>query len=80
MRYLNIACYCVNFNDYDFLYEILRKLSFAGVGAELSMFTDDMDFMVQLLGERRRFAGYPITFMALIWKWRRQQSAVAWNI
>lgn len=62
MRYLNIACYCVNFNDYDFLYEILRKLSFAGVGAELSMFTDDMDFMVQLLGERRRFAGYPITF------------------
>ncbi|MGN0132412.1 MAG: sugar phosphate isomerase/epimerase family protein [Lachnospiraceae bacterium] len=62
MRLLNIACYCVDFDQYDFLYEILERLEFADAGAELSMFSDKPEYMKKLLNQKERFAKYAITF------------------
>lgn len=62
MKNLNIACYCVDFNNYDFLLEILERTAFAGTGAELSMFSDRPEYMEELLGQRERFSRYPVTF------------------
>lgn len=62
MRLLNIACYCVDFDQYDFLEEILKKLQFANVGPELSMFSDRPEFMKRLKEQKDRFADYAVTF------------------
>ena len=62
MRYLNIACYCVDFENYEFLQEILQRTAFAKTGAELSMFSDRPDYMERLLAQRKRFASCPVTF------------------
>lgn len=62
MKQMNIACYCVNFDNYDFLYDIVDNLQFAGVGVELSMFSDRADFMKELLEQKDRFSKFPVTF------------------
>lgn len=62
MRFLNIACYCVNFDQYDFLLEILDRLEFADAGAELSMFSDKPEYMKELLKQKERFSPFHITF------------------
>ena len=62
MKNMNIACYCVDFDNYDFLYEIVDNLRFAKVGVELSMFSDKLEYMKELLEQKDRFAEFPVTF------------------
>lgn len=66
MKRMGLSMYCVDFNGYDQMLEILDACKFAKLGVELSMFsrtnTAWPGFMEQLALERDRFAPYYITF------------------
>lgn len=62
MRQMNLACYCVNFDQYDFLLELLHKVEDVHVGAELSMFSDQPEYMKKLKKQKERFQKFPVSF------------------
>ncbi len=63
MNKLIIACYCVNFEDYDALTDILNPLKRYGVGVELSIFHNP-EYIGRLMAARGLFKDYYITFHA----------------
>lgn len=63
MNRLIVACYCVNFENYDALESILEPLKKYGVGVELAIF-DDPAYIGRLRAARKRFAQHYVTFHA----------------
>jgi len=63
MNKLIVACYCVNFENYDALDSILQPLQEYGVGVELSIF-DDPGYIARLRAARERYLPYYVTFHA----------------
>jgi len=61
MNKLVVACYCANFENYDFFEKLLEGVKDRGVGIELSFF-DDPGYLERLKAQKERFADYYTTF------------------
>lgn len=65
MKNLFLSAYAVNFCDHEKMHELLRACSFAGMGAELSMFSKKSkhpDFMETLMQVKDSFGAYDVSF------------------
>ena len=41
------AAYCIHYDDYDFLLDVVRSVREASTGVELAIYTDKPDFMAK---------------------------------
>ena len=56
------AAYCIHYDDYDFLLDVVRSVREASTGVELAIYTDKPDFMAKQALQKARLADVPLTF------------------
>lgn len=56
------AAYCIHYDDYDFLLDVVRSVREASTGVELAIYTDKPDFMARQALQKARLADVPLTF------------------
>ena len=53
------AAYCIHYDDYDFLLDVVRSVREASTGVELAIYTDKPDFMAKQALQKARLADVP---------------------
>ena len=48
------AAYCIHYDDYDFLLDVVRSVREASTGVELAIYTDKPDFMAKQALQKAR--------------------------
>lgn len=56
------AAYCIHYDDYDFLLDVVRSVREASTGVELAIYTDKPDFMAKQALQKARLSDVPLTF------------------
>jgi len=61
------AAYCIHYDDYDFLLDVVRSVREASTGVELAIYTDKPDFMAKQALQKARLARLHLRGKADIW-------------